>query len=300
MLDPSARLPINVAEAYGQIYTRPDRTSGRPQTIASTLGEAINAIIRGNLAPTASVQNSALDVRAGQYQNSPDEFFLNNQRVIPLGRGQVEGETTVRLGTSRITNQGYQTINNLLEDITGMQLVTNFKLQDPILGDIQRKLMQITKPSKQYQKGKPMVTITGNPLQDLLDQLQEGRDIDRILGSAERVSFSPLATERFSAERDYFRDRRGLKEDMIRIARNARAAGAPNLYTPEAQNAPVNPSPDANINRKPSVSQANVPAGMRPTTNEYVDLLVRGKTEELIKKYSDMEYVQKLIRMRGR
>ena len=300
LLDPSARLPINVAEAYGQIYTRPDRTSGRPQTIASTLGEAINAIIRGNLAPTASVQNSALDVRAGKYQNSPDEFFLNNQRVIPLGRGQVEGETTVRLGTSRITNQGYQTINNLLEDITGMQLVTNFKLQDPILGDIQRKLMQITKPAKQYQKGKPMVTITGNPLQDLLDQLQEGRDLDRILGSAERVSFSPLATERFSAERDYFRDRRGLKEDMIRIARNARAAGAPNLYTPEAQNAPVNPSPDANINRKPSVSQANVPAGMRPTTNEYVDLLVRGKTEELIKKYSDMEYVQKLIRMRGR
>ena len=300
LLDPSARLPIDVAKDYGQIYTRPDRTSGRPQTIASTLGEAINAIIRGNLAPTVSVQNSELDVRAGKYENSPNQFFFNDERVVPLGRGQADGETMVRLGTSRITNQGYLTINNLLEDITGMQLVSNFKLQDPILADIQERLMRVTKPAKQYQKGKPMVTITGNPLQDLLDQLQEGRDIDRILGSAERVSFSPLATDRFPAERDYFRDRKGLKASMIQIVRDARAAGAPNLYTPEAQNAPVNPSPDANINRKPSVSQANVPAGMRPTTNEYVELVRQAKVDELLNKYSDMDFVQKLRRIRGR
>lgn len=300
LLDPSARLPIDVAEAYGQTYTRPDRTSGRPQTTASTLGEAINAIIRGNLSPVVSIPSSNLDVRAGKYENSPNQFFLNDERVIPLGRGQTDGETTVRLGTSRITNQGYQTINNLLEDITGMQLVSNFKLQDPILADIQERLMQITKPAKQYQKGKPMVTITGNPLQDLLDQLQEGRDIDRSLGSAERVSFSPLATDRFPSERDYFRERKGLKASMIQIVRNARAAGAPNLYTPEAQNAPINPSPDANINRKPSVSQANVPAGMRPTTNEYVELVKQAKVDELLNKYSDMDFVQKLRRIRGR
>ncbi len=300
LLDPSARLPIDIAEKYGLSYFVPDRTSGRPQSQAQTLGEAINAIIRGNLAPVVSVPSSKLDVRAGKYENSPDQFFLNDERVIPLGRGQSDGETTVRLGTSRITNQGYLTINNLLEDITGMQLVSNFKLQDPILGDIQRRLMQVTKPAKQYQKGKPMVTITGNPLQDLLDQLQEGRDIDRMLGSAERVNFSPLATDRFPRERDAFRDKMGLKERMLQIVRDARAAGAPNLYTPEAQNAPVNPSPDANINRKPSVSQANVPAGMRPTTNEYVELVKQAKIDELLNKYSDMDFVQKLRRIRGR
>ena len=300
LLDPSARLPIDIAEKYGLSYFVPDRTSGRPQSQAQTLGEAINAIIRGNLAPVVSIPSSDLDVRAGKYENSPNKFFLNNERVIPLGRGQSDGETTVRIGTSRITNQGYTTINNLLEDITGMQLVTNFKLQDPILGDMQKRLMQVTKPAKQYQKGKPMVTITGNPLQDLLDQLQEGRDIDRILGSAERVNFSPLATDRFPLERDAFRDKMGLKERMLQIVRDARAAGAPNLYTPEAQNAPVNPSPDANINRKPSVSQANVPAGMRPTTNEYVDLVRQAKVDELLNKYSDMDFVQKLRRIRGR
>ncbi len=300
LLDPSARLPIDIAEKYGLSYFVPDRTSGRPQSQAQTLGEAINAIIRGNLAPVVSVPSSKLDVRAGKYENSPDQFFLNDERVIPLGRGQSDGETTVRLGTSRITNQGYLTINNLLEDITGMQLVSNFKLQDPILSDIQRRLMQVTKPAKQYQKGKPMVTITGNPLQDLLDQLQEGRDIDRMLGSAERVNFSPLATDRFPRERDAFRDKMGLKERMLQIVRDARAAGAPNLYTPEAQNAPVNPSPDANINRKPSVSQANVPAGMRPTTNEYVELVKQAKVDELLNKYSDMDFVQKLRRIRGR
>ena len=300
LLDPSARLPIDIAEKYGLSYFVPDRTSGRPQSQAQTLGEAINAIIRGNLAPVVSIPSSNLDVRAGKYENSPNKFFLNNERVIPLGRGQSDGETTVRIGTSRITNQGYTTINNLLEDITGMQLVTNFKLQDPILGDMQKRLMQVTKPAKQYQKGKPMVTITGNPLQDLLDQLQEGRDIDRILGSAERVNFSPLATDRFPLERDAFRDKMGLKERMLQIVSNARAAGAPNLYTPEAQNAPVNPSPDANINRKPSVSQANVPAGMRPTTNEYVELVRQAKVDELLNKYSDMDFVQKLRRIRGR
>ena len=300
LLDPSARLPIDIAEKYGLSYFVPDRTSGRPQSQAQTLGEAINAIIRGNLAPVVSIPSSNLDVRAGKYENSPNQFFLNDERVIPLGRGQSDGETTVRLGTSRITNQGYLTINNLLEDITGMQLVSNFKLQDPILGDMQKRLMQVTKPAKQYQKGKPMVTITGNPLQDLLDQLQEGRDIDRMLGSAERVNFSPLATDRFPLERDAFRDKMGLKERMLQIVRDARAAGAPNLYTPEAQNAPVNPSPDANINRKPSVSQANVPAGMRPTTNEYVDLVRQAKVDELLNKYSDMDFVQKLRRIRGR
>ncbi len=300
LLDPSARLPIDIAEKYGLSYFVPDRTSGRPQSQAQTLGQAINAIIRGNLAPVVSIPSSNLDVRAGKYENSPNQFFLNDERVIPLGRGQSDGETTVRLGTSRITNQGYLTINNLLEDITGMQLVSNFKLQDPILGDMQKRLMQVTKPAKQYQKGKPMVTITGNPLQDLLDQLQEGRDIDRILGSAERVNFSPLATDRFPLERDAFRDKMGLKERMLQIVRDARAAGAPNLYTPEAQNAPVNPSPDANINRKPSVSQANVPAGMRPTTNEYVDLVRQAKVDELLNKYSDMDFVQKLRRIRGR
>lgn len=300
LLDPSARLPIDIAEKYGLSYFVPDRTSGRPQSQAQTLGQAINAIIRGNLAPVVSIPSSNLDVRAGKYENSPNQFFLNDERVIPLGRGQSDGETTVRLGTSRITNQGYLTINNLLEDITGMQLVSNFKLQDPILGDMQKRLMQVTKPAKQYQKGKPMVTITGNPLQDLLDQLQEGRDIDRMLGSAERVNFSPLATDRFPLERDAFRDKMGLKERMLQIVRDARAAGAPNLYTPEAQNAPVNPSPDANINRKPSVSQANVPAGMRPTTNEYVDLVRQAKVDELLNKYSDMDFVQKLRRIRGR
>ena len=300
LLDPSARLPIDIAEKYGLSYFVPDRTSGRPQSQAQTLGQAINAIIRGNLAPVVSIPSSNLDVRAGKYENSPNQFFLNDERVIPLGRGQSDGETTVRLGTSRITNQGYLTINNLLEDITGMQLVSNFKLQDPILGDMQKRLMQVTKPAKQYQKGKPMVTITGNPLQDLLDQLQEGRDIDRILGSAERVNFSPLATDRFPLERDAFRDKMGLKERMLQIVRDARAAGAPNLYTPEAQNAPVNPSPDANINRKPSVSQANVPAGMRPTTNEYVELVRQAKVDELLNKYSDMDFVQKLRRIRGR
>lgn len=300
LLDPSARLPIDIAEKYGLSYFVPDRTSGRPQSQAQTLGAAINAIIRGNLAPVVSIPSSNLDVRAGKYENSPNQFFLNDERVIPLGRGQSDGETTVRLGTSRITNQGYLTINNLLEDITGMQLVSNFKLQDPILGDMQKRLMQVTKPAKQYQKGKPMVTITGNPLQDLLDQLQEGRDIDRMLGSAERVNFSPLATDRFPLERDAFRDKMGLKERMLQIVRDARAAGAPNLYTPEAQNAPVNPSPDANINRKPSVSQANVPAGMRPTTNEYVDLVRQAKVDELLNKYSDMDFVQKLRRIRGR
>jgi hypothetical protein len=300
LLDPSARLPIDIAEKYGLSYFVPDRTSGRPQSQAQTLGQAINAIIRGNLAPVVSIPSSNLDVRAGKYENSPNQFFLNDERVIPLGRGQSDGETTVRLGTSRITNQGYLTINNLLEDITGMQLVSNFKLQDPILGDMQKRLMQVTKPAKQYQKGKPMVTITGNPLQDLLDQLQEGRDIDRMLGSAERVNFSPLATDRFPLERDAFRDKMGLKERMLQIVRDARAAGAPNLYTPEAQNAPVNPSPDANINRKPSVSQANVPAGMRPTTNEYVELVRQAKVDELLNKYSDMDFVQKLRRIRGR
>ena len=131
---------------------------------------------------------------------------------------------------------------------------------------------------------------------DLIDQLQEGRNIERTLGMQLRGDAVPaLASDRMkhlqmTTEADFFRKDSvltsqgqqiagvGLDRTLNNLRTTALSYGAPDLTppavgaTPEALNAPV-AQPSASP--KPPVRQANIPAGMRPTTSSTLDKFIQ-------------------------
>ncbi len=289
LIDPTIKVPVEIASRYNAVFQELNPDTGRLETTGQTLGQAINTIARDYQADKIDLNPSQVTARANQYTGKT-EYFYGKTPVIPISK-PVNGMTQYRIGKSKIKPQGLALINDLLAELTGKQLVVNSAITDPEMRSLQEKLMQFTKPGRQLVRGGPNETETGAALMDLLDQLQDSRHIERTLGMQLRgEGVSALANERAVSEADFFRKDSvltkqgqqiagvGLDRTLNNLRTTALSYGAPDLTppavgaTPEALNAPV-AQPSASPN--PPVRQANIPAGMRPTTSSTLDKFIQ-------------------------
>lgn len=289
LIDPTIKVPVDIASRYNAVFQEFNPDTGRLETTGQTLGQAINTIARDYQPDKIDLNPSQVTARANQYTGRT-EYFYGQTPVIPLGK-PVNGVTEYRIGKSKIKPQGLTLINDLLAELTGKQLVVNSAITDPEMRSLQEKLMQFTKPGRQLVRGGPNETETGAALMDLLDQLQDSRHIERTLGMQLRgEGVSALANERAVSDAEFFRkdsvltsqgqqiEGVGLDRTLNNLRTTALSYGAPDLTppavgaTPEALNAPV-AQPSASP--KPPVRQANIPAGMRPTTSSTLDKFIQ-------------------------
>ena len=294
LIDPTIKVPVDIANRYNAIFQELNPDTGRLETTGQTLGQAINTIARDYRADTKILPDSQVKASVNSYTGRV-EYKFGDTKVLPVSKS-VNGMTEYRIGTNKIKIQGLNLINDLLAELTGKQLVVNQGITDPEMRSLQEKLMQFTKPGRQLVKGGPNETETGAALMDLIDQLQEGRNIERTLGMQLRGDAVPaLASDRMkhlqmTTEADFFRKDSvltsqgqqiagvGLDRTLNNLRTTALSYGAPDLTppavgaTPEALNAPV-AQPSASP--KPPVRQANIPAGMRPTTSSGLDKFIQ-------------------------
>lgn len=289
LIDPTIKVPVDIANRYNAIFQELNPDTGRLETTGQTLGQAINTIARDYRADTKILPDSQVKASVNSYTGRV-EYKFGDTKVLPVSKS-VNGMTEYRIGTGKITTKGLNLINDILAELTGKQLVVNQGITDPEMRSLQEKLMQFTKPGRQLVRGGPNETETGAALMDLIDQLQEGRNIERTLGMQLRGDTVPaLASDRMTAEADFFRkdsvltkqgqqiEGVGLDRTLNNLRTTALSYGAPDLTppavgaTPEALNAPI-AQPSASP--KPPVRQANIPAGMRPTTSSTLDKFIQ-------------------------